>query len=189
MPRIEYDPDLVQGFNFKRDVQAVLGHVTVLKIGADKNLSADMKVKKPTDMKEVDVVGVVGKIGWEGGHGDAIELECAVSITNKQTVALLLHQDLNNTNLELCFTLYDYDPKAKKFFETFHCNGTTLKGLIKKDGSNLKLEINAKENTEISSPSNYTMTVHVMPAPLQQDLHYATADQKNVVKKWGISVA
>ena len=58
--------DVSQGFNFKKDVQSLVGHITSLKIG-DKEYNKDLTVTVSTDISgdKVKVVGVMSNIYWE----------------------------------------------------------------------------------------------------------------------------
>ena len=191
MAEVKYpDLDITQAFNYAKDVQNAVGHLTKLKIG-DTELSADLTFTKPTDDLTYSVVGAIATIEWAGGHGDPMKLDLLVTTKNKQKIATLLHKELSKTDVLIQFKVYEYDPVAKVWYISFMAaSNAVLEGLLLKDSGKLDLTIpETKPNDTIKSPENWKIHIGVAPWPKQQDLQYATANGQNVVKKWGITVS
>lgn len=179
-----------QGFNFQKDSQDMVGHIVALTIGTSQ-LTADLSVTDPTSSNMatyVKVVGVVSHIFWNGGYADPIQLSCQVSTTNKNTIATLQHQSLSNTEIDLNYNIYDYDPDAKVYYKCFHTNGASVKGLIMKSGGELQINVDMDQSTEVVNPKNYTFTLSTMPQPQSQDIQLAVSNTSKFVKKWGVAV-
>jgi hypothetical protein len=185
-----FNCSVYQGFNFQKDGQDIVGHLVSLKIG-EEELAADMDVTNPTsaNMAEyVKVVGVISQIYWNGGYADPINLAFQVSTAVKNKVATLQHQSLSNTEVEMKFNIYDYDPDAKMYYPCFHTDDAVVKGLIMKSGGDLQINIDMDQSMEVVSPKNYAMSLGVMPQPESQDIHLAVSNSDKFVKKWGVAV-
>jgi len=185
-----YSCSVYQGFNFQKDGQDIVGHIVALKVGTSQ-LSADLSVTDPTSANMatyVKVVGVVSSIFWNGGYADPIQFNCQVSTTNKNTLATLQHQSMANTEIELNFNIYDYDPDAKLYFKAFHTNDAAVKGLVMKEGGELQMNISMDQSMDIVNPKNYSFFLGVMPQPQSQDIMMAVSNSAKFAKKWGVAV-
>ncbi|TYT73904.1 hypothetical protein [Desulfobotulus mexicanus] len=190
MAESSFNCSVYQGFNFQKDGQELVGHLVSLSIGGEA-LTADMDVTDPTsaNMSEyVKVVGVISQIYWNGGYADPIQLAFQVSTAVKNKVAVFQHSELSNTEVNMQFNIYDYDPDAKMYYLCFHSNETDLNGLIMKSGGELAFHIDMNQSMEVVSPKNYTMSLGVMPEPKSQDIHLAVSNTDKFVKKWGVNV-
>jgi hypothetical protein len=184
-----YTCSVSQGFNFEKDSQAQVGHINYLKIG-DTALNSDLSVTDPADVKKtVKVFGVVSSIYWKGGYANPVQFSAQVSVDNKNKLATLQHKTLSNTEVEIQFTVYDYDHKVKKYFKCFHSNSIKLKGLVLKSGGELAMNIDMDQSSEVPSPKNHAFSLGVMPQDLAQEIHLAFAESNKLVKKWGVAVA
>ncbi len=193
MAESSYPCSVEQGFNFQKDAQQTVGHITSLKIG-DTSFDKDIQVTVPSKINEdsntTKVVGVASNLYWQGGFADPIHFDCQISVTNKQAAALLRHTKLSNTNVEFSFIIYEYDPVKKVFYEAFHTNETDMKGLIEKNGSVLTFALDETPPTSgVVSPLNFFFSLGVMPQEEEQDLHFAVSQDGKFVKKWGVAVA
>ena len=187
---LSYQCDVTQGFNFDKTMQSIVGHINSIKIG-DTELDVDLAVTDPTDLAgaKVKVVGVVSGIGWTGGFAQGIMLSAQIGNANQKKVTLLQHADLSNTAVEFKFTIYSYDPDAKKYYKCFHANDVVLKGLVEKDSSGgLALSIDSDQSTEVMSPLNFLLDIGIMPEDTEQDIHVAVSDTDKFVKNWGVTV-
>ena len=138
------------GFNFAADNQSQIGYITSLTIGSS-TLRSDFSVKDPTTGTSIQVVAVLSKVSWAGGQSDSISFNGQVSTTNKQTLALLLHQAMSNTQVQIGFKVFTYDPIAKKYYKSFFpATDATLKGLIAKSGTAPQLTIASSQSSESS---------------------------------------
>ncbi len=182
--------DISQGFNFQKDVQPRVGHLTELKIG-DTDYKKDLTVTDPTkvDGDKLKVVGVISGINWEGGHASPIVVNCRLSTGNKESSMLLQHKSLSKTGVKYAFVIYDYDPTKEEYYPCFHTNSTALEGLVDKRGDDLDLDINMDQALDIASPRNYEFYLGVMPNEKEQEAHFAVNVDAKFVKKWGITVA
>ncbi len=188
MPEYRRSLDLYQGYNFKKDKQTPVGFITKLQIGAQA-LAVDQTVQDPTNPTQaLQVVGVMSSVLWETGLTDSVYLSAQVSLANQQDVARMVITSLTNIEVVFQFWVYDFDPVAKRYFLAFHSNRTDMNGLLEKRGEELNLSVADDPSTEVQSPVNYAIQVGIKPQPAAQALHIATADQKNVVKSWGIPV-
>lgn len=185
-----YSCSVYQGFNFQKDAQDLVGHIVALTIGTSQ-LAADISVTDPTSANMatyVKVVGVVSSIFWNGGYADPIQFSCQVSTANKNTIATLQHQSLSNTEIDLNYNIYDYDPDAKVYFKCFQTNDAAIKGLIMKSGGELQMNVNMEQSLEVTNPKNFTLTMGVMPQDISQDIMMAVSNTAKFAKKWGVAV-
>lgn len=177
-----------QGFNYQKDAQVLVGHITYLKIG-DQELKADLEVTDPENNANlVKVVGVANFVGWNGGYAEPVQFACQVSNANKVSVATLTHKSLSNTEVLFKFNIYDFDPGEKKYFKCFHSGDVQLKGLVQKAGGSLEISIANDQSMEVVSPKNFTLQMGVMPQEVAQSIMMATSVSQKFVKKWGVAV-
>ncbi len=190
MAETSFSCDVSQGFNFKKDAQDIVGHISKLKIG-DKDMEVDLAVTNPEDLAgdKIKVVGVASDIYWEGGFAEPIQFSCQVSNANKKTLAILTNTEMSNTSVEFAFEVYDYDPDEKKYYKAFHTDGAAIKGLVQKSGGSLSIAISTDQSMEVMSPNNFTLSLGVMPEDTEQETHLAFSVSDKVVKRWGVTVA
>jgi len=189
MAESSYGCSVSQGFNFQKDEQILVGHINSIKIG-ETELKSDLNITDPEDVaKLIKVFGIVSSIYWNGGYADEVQLSCQVSTDNKNLLAALQHKSMSNTEVELVFTIYDYDPKNKKYYKCFHANDTKLKGLVQKSGGELTMQMDMDQGEEVMSPKNYGFNLGVMPQDLNMEIHLAFSVTDKFVKKWGVEVA
>jgi hypothetical protein len=183
-----YNCDVGQGFNFQKDSQALVCHIDYLKIGGIE-LRSDLSVTNPTDPRNPKKVFGVGQtMYWHGGYADPIQFVAQVSDGNKRALATLLHQALSNTEVELAFTVYDYDPEQKKYYPAFHTDGQRLKGLVQKRGGELVISLDPDQGQEVVIPRNYSFTLSAMPQDEAQEIHVAVSESDGFTKRFGITV-
>jgi hypothetical protein len=190
MASTTFNCNVLQGFNFERNSQCIIGHMTSLKIGV-KTFAKDIKVIDPissTSSRELKVVGVVSSIFWNGGNTEPLSINCQVSTVNKQDTVTLLHSDIRNTTVEYSFVIYDYDPVAKSYYKSFYNNSTTLKGLVEKSGGELYLGIDMEQSMEAMSPPNYSFYISIMPQNVEQQLNYGVSTAGKFTKTWGMDI-
>lgn len=191
MASTSFNCSVSQGFNFEKDAQVVVGHLTSLKIGT-KEFAKDVEVMDPTAIKDdtkIKVVGVISGIFWNGGYADPISINSQISTVNKQDAVVLQHSDLSDTSVEYDYVIYDYDPVAKVFYKAFHNDSTTLKGLVEKSSSGLSLGIEMDQSMEVVSPKNFGLYIGIMPQEEAQVVHYGVSNTGKFTKAWGVSVA
>jgi hypothetical protein len=181
--------DVVQGYNLQRDAQCTLGYVKSLKV-ATTTFAVDQSVTFPHDHTRAKVVAVLASFEWEGGYASPMRLVANVSTANKQKITDLIHDGLANTQVEFQIEIWDYDPIASpsKYFKSF-ASPAVLKGLVLKEGTELKFAVQDKPSEDVPSPQNYEMTLDVMPIEQDQDVNIATGVQKTRTKQWGVTVA
>lgn len=190
MAETSFSCDVSQGFNFQKDAQDLVGHISKLKIG-DKDMAVDLGVTNPEDLAgdKIKVVGVASDIYWEGGFAEPIQFTCQVSNANKKTLAILTNTEMSNTTVEFAFEIYDYDPDEKKYYKAFHTDGKAIKGLVQKSGGSLSIAISTDQSMEVISPNNFTLSLGVMPEDTEQETHLAFSVSDKLVKRWGVTVA
>jgi hypothetical protein len=189
MPEFRKQCDIYQGYNFKKDKQTTVGFITSMKIG-DLTIAADTTCKDPTNpTSDLKVVGVCSDVLWELGVTDAVYFTGQVSVFNRQNIMDLIINTMTNILVTYKFVVYEYDPLAKVYFKTFHCNDTDMNGILEKKGEDLNLTVAELASTEVQSPENYTMNVGIKPQPSAQSLTVCSSSTKNVVKAWGLTVS
>jgi hypothetical protein len=189
MPEFRKQCDIYQGYNFKKDKQTVVGFLTSLTVGGTA-IAADTTCKDPTNpTSDLNVVAVCSDVLWELGVTDALYFTGQVSVYNRQTIMNMIINTLTNIEVVYQFTVYEYDPVAKVYFKTFHCNDTAMNGVLEKKGDDLNLTVADQPSTEVQSPGNYTMNIGVKPQPTAQSLTVCSSSTKNVVKSWGLTVS
>lgn len=178
-----------QGFNFQKDAQDSVGHVTALKVG-DKEFAADLEITDPENVSgdKVKVVGVMSNIFWNGGFAEGINFSCQISTANKTDASVLTNSELSNTNVEFQFNVYKFDPVEKKYYKAFHSNETALLGIVEKTGSALNISVSEESGYEVTNPLNFDFTIGVNPQETKQDLHLAFSVSAKLAKGWGVQV-
>ncbi len=181
--------DIFQGYNYKKDVVTPVGYITKIKIG-DVELTADQTVKDPLSPEnDLKVVAVLSGSMWGLGPTDALYFSGQVSVGSKQSCMELIYRSLTKVEVIFQFTVYDYDPVAKKYYKCLHCSDTDMKGILEKNGDDLNLGVADEKSLEVQSPENYAFHIGIKAQPEAQTVTVAAGDQKNVVKSWGIQVA
>lgn len=181
--------DVYQGFNFRKDKVTTVGFITSLKVGT-LELAVDLTAKDPQDAStDLTAVCVLSNCSWGVGVTDAIYLHGQISSANRQNVQTLLYTDLSDVTVEVLFTVYEYDPVAKKYFKGMHSEGTTLLGLVEKQGENVALDVATNASMEVESPENYAFFIGLKPQPSQQEITIQVSDTAKVVKQWGMTVS
>ncbi len=189
MPEFRKQCDIFQGFDFKKDKQTVVAHITHLTI-AGTVLPPDLTCKDPINpQRALQVVAVCSDVMWELGVTDAVYFSGQVSAANKQNILSLVYNTLANTAVVVQFTVYAYDQLSKAYFKTFDCSGTDLAGLLEKRGGDLNLTVSDDASTEVPSPENYSMNIGIKPQQLAQSLTVAMSSDRQVIKSWGLQVA
>lgn len=210
MPSYERELDLVQGYNFKKDVQKPIGFITALTIGTTQ-FAPDQWISSPisdvsssgsqeagiSEVKNgmLPVVAVLKKIKWDLGDTDPIEFEGTLSVTGKQMAMSLLYATMIDIQVSFSYVIYEFDPIHKQYFTAFSnsvsgaadgkSGGRPLQGLVKKDGDNLALTVQPTPSTDVQSPENYDFTLQLVPWPLPSPLYLAAATSRRVTKWWG----
>lgn len=188
MPQFSKGCSVYQGFNFKKDKSDTVCFITSLKIN-DAEIKADIACKDPMNpTTDLNVVSVCSEISWGTGTTDAIYFSGQVSAPNRQDIALMVYNDLTKVEVLFKYSVYEYDPVAKKYFKCLHSAEAEMKGLLEKNGNDLTLSCSDDASTEVQSPLNYGFHIGIKPQPVEQAITIATADQKNVVKKWGVKL-
>jgi hypothetical protein len=189
MPQFSRALDVFQGFNFKKDKQNSVGYIVSMSIGGQA-LTADLETikdpEKPGDNLSGNVVAVLNHYLWETGVTDAIYLSGQVSTGNKQLLASMLLGTFSSIEVVFKYVVYEYDPLAKKYFKSNFLD-KELNGLLEKSGDDLNLSIADDESREVQSPKSFTFQIGIKPQASEQSINVATADTKNIAKKWGVT--
>lgn len=185
-----YRLSIIQGFNFQKDNQDLVGHITELKIGSTK-YEADLKVQDPTKVdsrSKVDVVGVMSAIRWSGDASEPVTFTAHVGFENAKTAAVQIHKELTDTSVELKFVIYKFDPEKREYYPHFYAGDAALKGLIEKYGGELEFEMDLEEQCrEVPSPINFELYLSVMPqqALEAQVMHITGPNRAELTGAWG----
>jgi hypothetical protein len=176
-----------QAFNFQKDAQCLIGHLTKLKIG-DVEYKADIKLTNPADGDKVSVVGVISTINWSVGQSDLCAFNSRVSETNKSFASVQVDTILSDTSVEVSFIIYDYDPIANKFYQKIDCDSATLNGLLSKSNGDLEIDIGSDQATDVVSPKNYNFYFSIIPIEVEQKINESSNASVTYVKSFGITV-
>ena len=190
MAAITYNCDVAQGFNAQSDTQTIVGFITTLKIG-ETAFETDLQVTDPEDVEgELEVVGVMTDIYWEGGEAHPITMGGRVTTKNKNLAIELVQKKLVDTSVVCSFVVYEYDPVAKKYFKCFHTNNTDFDALLLKSGGELNLFVDSEQATEVDAPKVFPLNVGIMPPEptTGQDVHFAASVNSKMVKQWGVKI-
>ena len=180
--------DVYQGFNFRKDKVTTVGFITKLKVGSVE-MKADLSAKDPTDAtKELKAVAILSSQSWGLGVTDGIYTNGQVSETNRQEIQTLLYNDLSDVAVEYQCTVYEYDPRAKKYFKGFHSEDTDLKGKLEKQGPEVALDVATAASTEVKYPENYAFFIGLKPQRQEQTITIQVSDRRKVAKQWGMKV-
>ncbi len=182
---IEHDCDVVQGYQFKKDVQLKCGFVNKLKIG-DVEFEADQDINKPDapDAK-VQVVGVIKYFKWGGGEVHPGLFEFQISADNKAKAQELIQNRLDKNNCEIDFEIFNFDSgKAKAFYQCFHTGGSPFNGVLQKEAGAFVLSLNDTASSEVEQPENFLLVVGWNPQGTH-DAQMATSASSKFVKPWG----
>lgn len=188
MAEVQKSCSVFNAFNFKKELQDRVGHITQLKIG-DKKLKADFTkgIKDPEGDKEVDAVGILSDYYWNGGHVEPMHFTFMVSVANKTEVADLLHTKLKSIAAEVAFNIFEYDPEKKQFFKCVHTSDKALKANIQVEGGERQLYLDDEANPEVQQPLNYQVTLTIVPEDEQQDIQLALSATKKFTLPWGVT--
>jgi hypothetical protein len=190
MPQFRKVCDVTQGYNYKKDVQTNVGYITTISVGGTALAADQTTVKDPLNSSNnITVVAVVSDVQWDIGVTDAVYFSGQVSVYNRQTVLGMIYNTLTSFAVTFQFDIYEYDLVADKYFKCFTCAGTTMNGLLEKRGDDLNLTVADDRSTQVQSPANFAFSIGIKPQPSAQSLTIATADQKNIVKPWGLTVS
>lgn len=185
MPQFSRALDVYQGYNYKKDKQTPVGYITALKLGTTQ-LAVDQTVKDPTNpTTDLPVVAVLNHYLWETGVTDSMYFSGQVSTANKQTIAQMLLGDFSNMEVLFKFTVYEYDPLAKKYYKSAFVDAD-LKGLLEKNGNELNLSVADDPSSEVQSPKNFSVQAGIKPQSQAQTCNLAVASTAQVTKAWGI---
>ncbi len=192
MAESSFNCSVLQGFNFEKDKQVILGHINSLKID-DVEFASDIAVTNPEAISgdKVKVFSVLSSIYWSGGYSDPVQFSGQVSNANQIKLATLVHTKLKDTAVEFEFTVYDYDFKQKQYYKCFHCEGAKLSGLVFKQGGELAMRVANEASSEVPSPKNYAFSLGVMPAEDKDgmQIHLAVSVSDKFVKQYGVLVS
>jgi hypothetical protein len=177
-----------------------VGYITAFR-GMGLSLTPDIKVapayqgpaiysgKPVTTSNTAQVVGVIEKLQWNGGQGDAIQIDFYVSQNNAMQLKRVMQQALKSTKIDqLAWWIVDYDQAAKKWYEqAYPASSPAITGIIA-GNNNPQLDVNLTPVT-IKNVTLYKVSMKVAPAAsMQYSLHFATSSQQSTVKAWGLIV-
>jgi hypothetical protein len=94
-----------------------------------------------------------------------------------------------NAEVKFRFTFYAFDPKAKRYYQTFHSGGVALDGLVLKRGGELAMQVGMVASAEVPSPKNFTFSLGVMPQDKAMQVMLAFSVSDKLTKRWGVEVA
>ncbi len=186
----EYNCSLMQGFNFKPDIQDMCGYVTLLSIGGT-TITADLgNIKTPTDSATMQtVVGVIQSVYWSGQQTDPIHLDFNVSINNQVLIQTMTYGQMPTTNVSVEFTVYKFDPAngQKVFYQAFF-SSSALSAIIHKHGQDLALNVAVENDPTVPIPLNYLCRLVIDPVENSaQVIQTAQSNTAKSTKPWGVT--
>lgn len=188
MPEFSRALSIYQGFNFKKDKQDRVGLVTSLTIGGEA-LAVDLTTAKdPTNpTAALASVVILDSFQWGTGVTDSLYFSGRVSRANKVKLSAMLLGSFTNTEAKVNFSIFEYDPLAKKYFKSCYPNAE-CEGLLEKSGDELNLHVDEDPASEVQSPINFGFTIGIKPQEKEQSINIAVKDQAPVTKSWGLTV-
>jgi hypothetical protein len=189
MPVFAKPLDVYQGYNYKKDKQTHVGYITTLSLFSPAVvIAADTACKDPTAPgTALQVVSVLSDVHWATGVTDAIRFQGQVSPGNRQIMANALYTTMDTVEVDFQFNIYSYDPVAQKYYLSLTSGGTTLNGILEKNGENLNLQVADDQDMRVQSPINYTFSIGIKPKATAQSMTLATASQQTFTKQWGLT--
>jgi len=166
-----YPCSVDQGFNFDRGNQDIVCHINSLKID-NNEYASDLSVTDPETGQPVNVFGVGSSMYWNGGYADPVQFSTQISVANKNQIASLIHRTMSNTEMEVSFTVYQYDPGSGRYFKAFHTDGKKLRCNVYKSGGELALSIDDEPSFEVQSPLNFALSLGAMPLTEYREQEY-----------------
>lgn len=158
--------DVYQEFNFKKDLMVTVGYMNSLTI-AGIQLTADLvNLTDPVALENsMNVVGAMDYLLWSGMPRDPIQMSLLVDDANQVSLQNLISSGVSNASIGAQFTIYDYDPAARKYYASFWTNGT-LNGVL----SSLNIAPSSKQPT--GAPPLYSCDLQMGPISGSQQLIY-----------------
>jgi hypothetical protein len=179
--------DVSQAFNFHKEEQTPIGHITSLSIAGQK-FKNNLTVQNPTKIESgpnEKVVGIITAIRWDGGQTDPITFTCQVTTENRKIAAIQTHSRLSNAKVELAFNVYEFDKDA--YYRSFYTSEQGIQGEIEKNSGELEYEMEMEPSSEVPSPRNYELYLSIMPSDANEYLLNLATSKSNAFKKpWGI---
>lgn len=140
------------------------------------------------------VVGILEQFSWNGGVGDPMSFSLYMSQENATKIKALQQMTLKTTTIKkLGFWVGNYDEEVKKWYEEAYPKAPTeLTGQLNAPGKNdIRLAV-ANEPVKVAPNIDvnvFNVFLEMVPAANQQHtIHFASSDQKKVVKGWGLVV-
>ncbi|MGE5313631.1 MAG: hypothetical protein ACM3Q4_02955 [Acidobacteriota bacterium] len=137
----------------------------------------------------VHVVGVMNHFSWNGGAADPLAFTMQVSATTKQNLTAFFATPPANTDVEIQFDIYAYDPAAASYYRKAHSCGVKLYGLIQKMGGELQAFVEQSASEEVLTPSNFQFYIGIVPQAFDQVIGLGSSATMNIQKSWGVTVA
>lgn len=94
---------------------------------------------------------------------------------------------LLNSDVELSFTVYNFDSDARESFKCFHTNSGILHGGIYKPGKEYFMQIDSDPWTVPSISKSYSFSLGVVPKPQLQTIYKANSVKEQLVQQWGMT--
>jgi hypothetical protein len=182
-----------QMMNFERDIQTYVGVINSLKIGGTE-LPADItNLVNPLDVTStsvLSVVGVLSDLSFDGGPMEPLNFGFLVSNANQVALTGLLDRGLSNTEVQISFTVYYYDPVYKGYYTAFWTKNTILSGLITNEGTDLGINVSSVRYLGVDQPLLFPVHLSVSPVPGSSQLIYSQQSNKSKSTiNWGLSMS
>ncbi len=181
-----YTCDMEQVFNFDQGYQGTVFHVNSLKI-AGQQMRSDLTVADPTTGQPIKVIGVGADMYWGGGYTDPLQFSTLVSTDNKNQIVGLLQTSMSNTDMEVSFTVYDYDPVAGRYYKAFHTDDKKLNAQVLRAGGELNLFVDDADPVTMD-PITWMFAVGAVPLTEYQEqeyIHVASSASATEPKQFG----
>lgn len=167
-----------------------VGHITAMSFtNIGKALEADTQVCDPEspDTKK-PVVAIFDRIKWDGGPTDPIEISARFSPAGKSTMKEALSALTGGPEIELTWVIYEYDHKAKKYFQRFHSDGKPIKLVITKG---TQAYIGEDADPSIPQPMNFIfeMSLSAKNEGGKQEIGCAFSAGAKFTREIGVDVA
>ena len=155
--------------------------------------AANVQGASQTTMGKMQVVGVIEKFAWNGGVGDALQIDFWVSQENAIQLKSAQQSTLTTTKVDsLGWWIINYNQEKKVWYEQSYPSGAsvTIKGIVGPKGNpQLNVDLTGAAAASGIDVKVYKVSIQVTPAANQVfPLAFASSATTPVIKTWGLQV-
>jgi len=158
----QYILDPVQAVRFNAGTLGGVGLIRSFGIGST-SYAQDLTSSFSLDGQSGGLVsGFLESIAWSGSALDPITATFLVSNANMLSTTQIAYSGLTNPTVSLDFSVYEYDPALRKYYEAFASAGPIV-GQIVNLGGNYSLNIDTQSYSQIPVPLLFSLSISFSP--------------------------